>query len=754
MRLTGGAGSALTMPTLNLDTNTVTITGWINPSGYQSGWAGVVFCRGGTTVSGVNFGPGSPANELRYTWNNDRFDASTGLIVPTNQWSFFALVVTPIGATVYLGTNGVLNSFTDSAALSSSAFDAPLLLGEDPSSGGRYYAGALDEIAVFNQSLSPAQIQMLYSNALVALSPSTASFTGNPASGTAPLAVTFTDGSTGSITNWYWNFGDGNTTNFSIQTNPVHTYVAGTYSVTLTVSGPGGTNSLTRSSYIAATNPAPPVAAFIGSPTTGAAPLMVRFTDNSSGSISNWFWNFGDGNTTNFATLTNPTHTYAVGTYSVSLTASGLGGTNTSTQSNYIQALHPAQLLVNPSSLNYGSVTIGLTNLLNFSVINTGGAALSGTAASPAPFVVTSGGSYNVAGAQTATVTVAFAPSGSASFNGSVIFTSNGGDSTNAVSGVGLTPGSIAVSPATLDFGALATGTTAQASFVVTNSGETVVSNGTAAISGGPFSLLSGAAFSVPGLGSTNVVVQFAPVSAGGFTDSVVFATDNGGNASNTVTGTGAVAPVAGFTVAPVAGTELLGVTLSDASTGTRPITLVWNLGDSVLVTNSGGARFNHTYAAGVYTVVLTASNAFGTSSLVSNNVISAVTALQAWQQSYFGCTNCAQAQPDADPYGKGISNTNQFLLGLNPTNPASLFQIISAAPQDSDVLITWTAGGGRTNVVQMSQGDASGGYSNSFSDISGPIFLTGSGDVSTNYLDSGGATNSPFRYYRIRLVP
>jgi hypothetical protein len=150
-----------------LDTNTVTITGWMNPSGDQSGWAGVVFCRGGTTVSGVNFGPGSPANELRFTWNNNQFNVSTGLIVPTNQWSFFALVVTPTGGTVYLGTNGVLNSVTESAALTSSAFDAPLLLGEDPSSGGRYYAGALDEVAVFNRSLSPAQIQQLYSNALV-----------------------------------------------------------------------------------------------------------------------------------------------------------------------------------------------------------------------------------------------------------------------------------------------------------------------------------------------------------------------------------------------------------------------------------------------------------------------------------------------------------------------------------------------------------------------------------------------------------
>jgi hypothetical protein len=164
------------MPTLNLDAITVTITGWMNPNGYQGGWAGVVFCRGGTTVSGVNFGPGTPANELRYTWNNNGFNTSTGLIVPTNQWSFFALVVTPSGATIYMGTNGVLNSYTDTTPLSSSAFDGFLYLGYDPQSGGRPFRGVLDEVAVFKQSLSLTQIQQLYSNALVAPPPSSTGF--------------------------------------------------------------------------------------------------------------------------------------------------------------------------------------------------------------------------------------------------------------------------------------------------------------------------------------------------------------------------------------------------------------------------------------------------------------------------------------------------------------------------------------------------------------------------------------------------
>jgi hypothetical protein len=37
---------------------------------------------------------------------------------------------------------------------------------------------------------------------------------------------------------------------------------------------------------------------------------------------------------------------------------------------------------------------------------------------------------------------------------------------------------------------------------------------------------------------------------------------------------------------------------------------------------------------------------------------------------------------------------------------------------------------------------------------MSGSIILPGSGDATTNYIDDGGATNSPSRYYRIRLVP
>jgi hypothetical protein len=153
------------------------------------------------------------------------------------------------------------------------------------------------------------------------------------------------------------------------------------------------------------------------------------------------------------------------------------------------------------------------------------------------------------------------------------------------------------------------------------------------------------------------------------------------------------------------------------------------------------------------YYYVVTAVNAGGQSANSNEAGALPLSVYQQWQMQYFKCITCAQAQPGADPYGKGISNTDQFLLGLDPTNPASVFQILNVAPQGSDIGISWATAGVRTNTVQATTGDASGGYTTNFADISGPIIIT-PGDTTTNYTDSGGATNGPARYYRIRLVP
>jgi PKD repeat protein len=162
-----------------------------------------------------------------------------------------------------------------------------------------------------------------------------AAFSGSPTNGAAPLTVNFVDNSTGTITNEEWTFGDGGTTNTASPTNLSYTYAtAGVYTVALTVYGPGGTNTATQTGYITVGSVAAPVAAFSGSPTNGVAPLTVNFVDNSTGTITNQTWTFGDGGTTNAA---SPSYTYASpGVYTVALTVYGPGGSNTLTQTGYV----------------------------------------------------------------------------------------------------------------------------------------------------------------------------------------------------------------------------------------------------------------------------------------------------------------------------------------------------------------------------------------------------------------------------------
>ncbi len=160
----------------------------------------------------------------------------------------------------------------------------------------------------------------------------------------------------------------------------------------------------------------------------------------------------------------------------------------------------------------------------------------------------------------------------------------------------------------------------------------------------------------------------------------------------------------------------------------------------------------------GPMTIFLTASNI--TTALlnqtmydaISNEVLqaSATVTFSAWLEQYFGCTNNnAAAAPQADPDGDGQDNYTEFLAGTDPTTSASAFRLFAAAPEGHDVHVSWMCGGGRTNVLQTTTN-----LDGTWTDVSPPIILAGSGDSSTNFLDSGAVTNAPARYYRVRLLP
>jgi PKD repeat protein len=84
--------------------------------------------------------------------------------------------------------------------------------------------------------------------------PVSAGFAATPTEGDAPLTVDFTNTSSGEYDTCAWTFGDGGTSDDC--NDPSHTYdTAGTYTVSLTLSGPAGTDTLTRPDYIVAYEP-------------------------------------------------------------------------------------------------------------------------------------------------------------------------------------------------------------------------------------------------------------------------------------------------------------------------------------------------------------------------------------------------------------------------------------------------------------------------------------------------------------------
>lgn len=122
------------------------------------------------------------------------------------------------------------------------------------------------------------------------------------------LTAIFTDDSSGDPTQWQWDFGDGST---STEQDPVHAYAeTGAYLVTLTVSNPNGSDSVTETLEVGDF----PDAAF----SFVVEGLTVLFNDESTGQPTKWEWSFGDGQS---SSLQNPIHVYgAAGTFAVVLT--------------------------------------------------------------------------------------------------------------------------------------------------------------------------------------------------------------------------------------------------------------------------------------------------------------------------------------------------------------------------------------------------------------------------------------------------
>lgn len=124
------------------------------------------------------------------------------------------------------------------------------------------------------------------------------------------ISVDFCDDSFGYISSWFWDFGDGVT---SEEEYPTHVYKnPGLYNVSLVISDGSKFEEVNKTINVMDIFDVD----FSNDVSVGYESLLVNFTDCSSGDILEWFWDFGDGSV---SSERNPVHNYGVGNYNVTL---------------------------------------------------------------------------------------------------------------------------------------------------------------------------------------------------------------------------------------------------------------------------------------------------------------------------------------------------------------------------------------------------------------------------------------------------
>ena len=574
-----------------------------------------------------------------------------------------------------------------------------------------------------------------------------ADFSANTTSGSAPLAVEFTDSSSNSPTSWSWDFGDGST---SSEENPTHTYTtAGTYTVTLTATNGAGNSTVTQN--IMVTLAAALTANFTSNTTSGFNPLTVQFTDKSTGNATSWAWDFnGDGVID--STLENPVYTYTTpGNYTVTLTVTNASGNSTISESGYITVINGTAPVVtatldagiynstqtvtltsdeqgstiyyttdgsdptdssNSNRVPYSNpIPINTTTTLNFAAVSSGSvwstrynktyvidASVPTVTASPV------GGDYN--STQSVTLTTVDLDT-----NTTTYYTTDGTDPQNSGSRVVYTSPIVINTSTTLRYIAVD-----EASNWSTEYSQTY--NITAAVPVADFT-------SNATTGIAPLTVQFNDTSSGNITDWVwdfnndgiidstvqnptwnytapgnytVKETVTGPGGSNTITQNNYItvnwtAPVANFTASVTSGLLPVAVNFTDKSQSAT--SWLWDFGDGSTSTLENPT---HTYInAGNYSVSLTASNPIGNNKLVKTGYIQISNIITNYQGMYLLMSNHnGTAYPDG-----GLANTYLFTSGglnqIHITNNASNVngQVTTNSLQSGVFYITTTGGRG-----------------------------------------------------------
>jgi len=364
-------------PTITSDSVAATAGDAIPLSSYTlEAWVRTTSTSGGAVLSDSLYTPTpdgrqSPTMDRLLYFANDgtvhfgmfsnNANQSIGSTTPYNDGTWHLLTATagPSGALLYVDGAQVA---ANAALRDGAVFFGHWRLGGDsflgwpnpPTSG--YLAGSIANVAVYPSVLSTPKIQAHFQAAGGTVNvPPTATFTSNCATSGCTFNAAGSQDSDGTIAGYAWDFGDGATG--SGQT-PAHTYAAGTYRVTLTVTDNGGASGTFSASVTVPTSPTntPPTAAFTSNCTDLACTFTGTGSSDPDGTIAGYTWDFGDGGT---ATAASPAHSYSTaGTYTVTLTVTDNGGA-TGTDTHTVSPTSPVGGLFANDTFNR-TVTAGL----------------------------------------------------------------------------------------------------------------------------------------------------------------------------------------------------------------------------------------------------------------------------------------------------------------------------------------------------------------------------------------------------------
>jgi ribosomal protein L11 len=375
-------------------------------------------------------------------------------------------------------------------------------------------------------------------------------------------------------------------------------------------------------------------------------------------------------------------------------------------------AVAAAALSANPSSVNFGSVLVGSSQAVSVTITNTGGSDLTVSQGTVTGTGVTmSGVSFplTLAAGKGASFSVTFAPQSAAALTGNIALTNSASGSplNIALSGTGVTPGSLGATPSSVSFGNVQAGASSTSTVTITNTGGQSVNVTAAAASGAGFSisgitppltLTSGQKFTF------NAV--FAPVAAGNATGSVSI-TSNASNPTLAIplTGAGTAAGQLGATASLAFGSLTVG------SSGNLSATLSAT-GANVTVTGLSSNNSEFTYSGLTLPVTITVG-----------------------QNRSFTVTFAPQASGAASATLTYVSNASN--------SPSTALTGTGAAAVAHSVDLSWTGSTSTVSGYNVYRGGVSGGP---YSKVNASL------DPSTIYTDGSVASGQTY-YYVVTAV-